>query len=122
MLLMPTRMSGLKRACVRSHPINRHDPITACRRPHERRRSDQSPEPQPHPSHLDRQPLGRAITIVAGMIWSDMDQSPTSVSQLPVTVLMHKDSMRLLHACHDEDQEKLTPCQFVSWDLTAKIL
>jgi hypothetical protein len=65
---------------------------------------------------------GAAITIVAGMIWSDMDHSPTSVSQLPVTVPMHKDSMRLLHACHDEDQEKLTPCQFVSWDPTAKIL
>jgi hypothetical protein len=64
---------------------------------------------------------GVTSTIGVGMIWSDMDQSPTSVSQRPVTVPMHKDSMRLLHACrHDEDQEKLTPWQFVSWDLTAE--
>jgi hypothetical protein len=51
-----------------------------------------------------------------------MDHSSTSVSQLPVTVPKHKDSMMLLRACrHDEDQEELTPCQFLSLDLTAEI-
>jgi hypothetical protein len=65
---------------------------------------------------------GAAITIGVGMIWSYMDHSSTSVSQLPLTVPMHKDSMMVLHACrHDEDQEKLTPCQFFSLDLTAEI-
>jgi hypothetical protein len=51
-----------------------------------------------------------------------MDNVPTSLSQLPLPVPRPKDSMMLMRACrHNNEKEKLTPCQFLQSDLTSKM-